>query len=114
MRLIPQIIPAKVSPVKLSSPSTHSDVPHTIEDPVLKLALSNAELMTEWKGVSSNQAKLAWEAVKGILSRDNSEVMKGAIDLEEECLVDLMEACVVLHELDRVFIGAKRVEYGFK
>ena len=70
--------------------------------------------MTEWKGVSSNQAKLAWEAVKGILSSDNSEVMKGAIDLEEECLVDLMEACVVLHELDRVFIGAKRVEYGLK
>ena len=26
----------------------------------------------------------------------------------------LMEACVVLHELDRVFIGAKRVECGFK
>jgi hypothetical protein len=70
--------------------------------------------MTEWWGVSSNQAKLAWEAVEEILSRDNSEVMKGAIDFEEECLVDLMEACMVLHELDRVFVGAKRVEYGFK
>ena len=43
-----------------------------------------------------------------------AEVMKGAVDHEEECLVDLMEACVVLHELDRVFIGAKRVEYGLK
>ena len=114
MSLIPQIIPAKVASVKLSSPSTHKDVPHTIEDPVLKLALSNAELMTEWWGINSKQAKLAWEVVEDILSRDNSEVMKGAMDDEEQCLVDLMEACEGLYELDRVFIGAKMIEYGFK
>ena len=106
----PRVLPAIVRPVKLGHPSlAHDDASHAIEDPVLKKAFANAELTTEWWGIKSKQAKLAWEVVEDILSRDNSEVMKGPLDYNEECLVDLMEACEGLAELDRALFGTDKI-----
>ena len=91
----------------------------SITDPILKKALSNAELMTEWWGIHSKEAKLAWEAVEDILSNDQSEVTKGPIHVGEECLVDLMDACEALEELDRVLfhketMAKAQMDQGFE
>jgi hypothetical protein len=58
--------------------------------------------MTEWWGIHSKEAKLAWEVVEDILSNDQSEVTKGPISTGEECLVELTDACEAIEELDRV------------
>lgn len=102
-----QMHPPTTKPIKLGavSPQEWMDMNRgtsVITDPVLKKALSNAELMTEWWGIQSKEAKLAWEAVEDILSNDQSEVVKGPINPGEECLVDLMNACEAIEELDRV------------
>jgi len=111
MKHNPHVLPAKVRAVKLGHPNlAHDDASHAIEDPVLKKAFANAELTTEWWGIKSKQAKLAWEAVEEILSRDNSEVMKRPLDYNEECLVDLMDACEGLAELDRALFGTKNID----
>jgi hypothetical protein len=102
-----QMHPAITKPIKLGtvSPQEWMDINRgtsAITDPVLKKALSNAELMTEWWGIHSKEAKLAWEVVEDILSNDQSEVTKGPISTGEECLVELTDACEAIEELDRV------------
>jgi hypothetical protein len=122
-----QVHPAITKPIKLTS--TINDPQEwmkmsrseqsSITDPILKKALSNAELMTEWWGIHSKEAKLAWEAVEDILSNDQSEVTKGPIHVGEECLVDLMDACEALEELDRVLfhketMAKAQMDQGFE
>ena len=105
--------PASTKPIKLGNitPQEWMDMNRskasTITDPVLKKALSNAELMTEWWGIQSKEAKLAWEAVEDILSNDQSEVTKGPISTGEDCLVEFMDACEAMEELDRVLFHKK-------
>lgn len=118
-----QVHPAKTKPIKLgtATPQEWMDMNRgtsSITDPVLKKALSNAELMTEWWGIQSKEAKLAWEAVEDILSNDQSEVIKGPINTGEDCLVELMDACEAMEELDKVLFHKEsadvQVEKGFQ
>mmetsp|Transcript_1141 Transcript_1141/g.2069 ORF Transcript_1141/g.2069 Transcript_1141/m.2069 type:complete len:123 (-) Transcript_1141:1230-1598(-) len=108
--------PASTRPIKLGniSPQEWMDMNRgkkssITADPVLKKALSNAELMTEWWGIQSKEAKLAWETVEDILSNDQSQVTKGPISTGEDCLVELMDACEAMEELDRVLFHKKEV-----
>lgn len=73
------------------------------DDPNLKKALSKAELLTEWWGVQSTQAKLAWEEVEDILSNEYSSIFEGSTNpIENECKIDFTEACVAMEELEKV------------
>ena len=38
-----------------------------------------------------------------------SQVMKGSIDAEEECLVEMMEACEAMEELNRALFLKEKV-----
>lgn len=94
--------------IKLAPPKSEKEIVH---NPVLDQALADAKEMTEKHGVSSPEAKLAWEAVEQIASNDSSEVTKKAIDADEECLVEMVEACEALEELNRaLFLESKKEE----
>lgn len=62
--------------------------------------ISEAKLAGDKFGVSSTEAKMAWETVEEIASNDSSEEQKGSLD--EECLVEMMTACEALDEVSRV------------
>ncbi len=65
--------------------------------------------MTEKHGIQSSQAKVAWEAVEHIASDDLSEAMKAAVDDNDECLIEMIEACEALDELNRaLFLDSKK------
>mmetsp|Transcript_26545 Transcript_26545/g.30371 ORF Transcript_26545/g.30371 Transcript_26545/m.30371 type:complete len:226 (+) Transcript_26545:186-863(+) len=92
----------EIRSIKLTGP-LHSSVrvKERLDNPILYHALTEAKSMTEQHGVTSPQAKLAWEAVENIASHDSSEVMKGALDDGEECLVEMIQACEAMEELNR-------------
>mmetsp|Transcript_7882 Transcript_7882/g.4657 ORF Transcript_7882/g.4657 Transcript_7882/m.4657 type:complete len:81 (+) Transcript_7882:95-337(+) len=71
----------------------------------MKKAIGMAELMTEWYGVHSKESKLAWEVVEDISSNDFTEATKGEINTGEECLVELMDACEAMEELERALFS---------
>lgn len=72
-------------------------------DTVLREAMAHAELVTDEYGATSTEARLAWETVEDILSNDNREAMKGSIvNEDEECLVELAQACEAMEELNKV------------
>lgn len=81
--------------IKLSTP----DLTAPAQDATaIQAALNEAKVITEKFGVHSKESKLAYEAVEEIASSDNSAAMKGTLD--EECLVEALEACAVLEELE--------------
>ena len=71
-----------------------------VQNPLFDTALAEAKDLTKKHGVHSPEAKLAWETLEEIASNDMSQVMKGSIDAEEECLVEMMEACEAMEELN--------------
>lgn len=93
----------EIRSVKLTKPSSS---PQVVSDDMVA-ALDEAKALTAEFGVQSNQAKLAWETVEDIASNDSSEAMKGS--LEEECLVEVIEACEAIEELQRaLFVEEKK------
>mmetsp|Transcript_5889 Transcript_5889/g.8756 ORF Transcript_5889/g.8756 Transcript_5889/m.8756 type:complete len:233 (-) Transcript_5889:143-841(-) len=80
-------------------------------DPILDHALSEAKRMTEEHGITSSQAKIAWEVVEEIASSDMSEAMKGSIS-EEDCLIEMIEACEAMDELNRALFLDSTKENG--
>jgi len=83
--------------VKLVDPQKVKTV--AAPNPMLKKLLAEAKEATEKHGIDSTEAKLAWESVEEAASADSSEVMKPS--LEDECLIEAMEACEALEELGR-------------
>jgi len=81
-----------------------------VTHPSLKKAISMAELMTEWYGIQSKEARLAWETVEDISSNGFEEAVKGEIKSGEECLVELIDACEAMEELDRALFSNKEVK----
>lgn len=63
-------------------------------------ALAGAKEASDKFGATSTEAKLAWETVEDIAQDDSSEAMKS--DLSEECLIETIEACEAIEELQRV------------
>ncbi len=99
--------PAEVEAIKLSSPLQEKKLKY---NPLLEKAIGKAEIATEWWGTNSEQARLAWEAVEDIASNDMSEVMKGAINDGDECLVEMLDSCQAMEELERVLFIAKKAK----
>ena len=62
-------------------------------------ALADAKEASEKFGPASVEAKLAWETVEDIAQDNSHEAMKN--DLSEECLVETIEACEAIEELQR-------------
>jgi hypothetical protein len=93
----------RIRAVKVNGPKlSHS---RDDQNPILGHALSEAKMMTEKHGALSSEAKLAWETVEDIASDDMSEAMKGAIDSGEECLVEMLDACEALGELNKALFS---------
>ena len=82
--------------IKLSSPEPTASVQDTA---AIKVAFQEAKTATETFGLQSPEAKLAWASVEEIASSDNSEAMKPSLD--ETCLIETIEACEALEELQR-------------
>jgi hypothetical protein len=101
--------PAKVEAMKLSSTERMQEH-KSIYNPILERAVGKAEIATEWWGTNSAQARLAWEIVEDIAANDMSEVMKGAINDGDECLVEMIETCQAMKELERVLFVAKKAK----
>ena len=62
-------------------------------------ALAEANKLTKEFGVGSTEAKLAWETVEDIAKNDYSEAVKD--DLSDECLIETIEACEAIEEMQR-------------
>lgn len=93
-----------------AEPSGTSMKSEKVTHPSLMKAISMAELMTEWYGIRSKEARLAWETVEDISSNGFEEAVKGEIKSGEECLVELMDACEAMEELDRALFSNKEVK----
>jgi len=95
----------QIKAIKIAGPASWNDE-HT-SNPMFEVALTEAKAMTEEHGIESTEAKLAWETLEEIASNDSSVVMKQAIDAEEECLVEMIEACEAMEELNNVLFTQK-------
>lgn len=93
-------IAASVKPISLGS-STSSDSNSAEVTASLFSALDTAKKITEKFGITSSEAKLAWETVEEMAASGTSEATKKALDMDE-CDVDYSAACAALEELDRV------------
>ncbi len=84
--------------VKLSA----SEGTKTTSSPQLTEALEKAKKATADNGITSSEARLAWETYEEIASSDRSERAMG-VSLLDECSVEsAQEACKAIAELDRV------------
>ena len=88
--------------VKLSKPSSGAS---SVDIPEMKDALKEAKEATKKFGMDSREAKLAWETVEEIASSDVSEAIKGS--LEDECLVDTIDACEAIEAMQAVLSKSK-------
>jgi len=88
--------------VKLSKPSSGAS---SVDSVQMKSALTEAKEVTEKFGMDSSEAKLAWETVEEIASSDVSEAIKGS--LEDECLVDTIDACEAIEAMQAVLSKSK-------
>jgi glycerol-3-phosphate dehydrogenase len=94
---------ANVKAIKLAVPVA----PVGTSSPQLLEAMAEARAVTEEKGITSSEAKIAWETVEELASADNSASLGGKMDADE-CLVDAaMEACAAMEELQRLLDAAK-------
>jgi len=71
---------------------------------IMRSAIKDAKLAAEKHGVDSAQARLAWETVEEIAASDNSQALAGSLD--DECLVEVEEACATLQEVTRLITKA--------
>lgn len=75
------------------------------DSPELRAALKEAQAATEKYGATSSEAKNAWDNVEEIASSGLNNSLGGM--LGDECLVETMEACEALDELNRALNLAK-------
>eukprot|EP00555_Chaetoceros_dichaeta_P011376 CAMPEP_0198259654 /NCGR_PEP_ID=MMETSP1447-20131203/8785_1 /TAXON_ID=420782 /ORGANISM="Chaetoceros dichaeta, Strain CCMP1751" /LENGTH=234 /DNA_ID=CAMNT_0043947091 /DNA_START=54 /DNA_END=758 /DNA_ORIENTATION=- len=99
-------IAESVKPVSLSTSSFGADDSAEVTSGLLA-ALENAKKITAELGITSSEAKLAWEDVEEIASSSTAAATKKALDLDE-CEVDKIEACEALEELDKVLNLAEK------
>ena len=87
--------------IKLTQPSDGKAGEYT-NKPELDKALAEARAATEKFGITSPEAKLAWESYEEIAS-SGTENAYGTINLMEECSLESgLEACKAMEELERV------------
>lgn len=93
--------------IKLSDPKVGKV---GVDTEKMNIALAAAKEATETHGEGSSESKLAWETVEEIASNDYEAATKSSLD--EECLVESLEACEALDELSRVINLQKAAGYG--
>lgn len=69
----------------------------------LQQAIAEAKEITAMYGATSAEAAVAWDNVEELSASDNSQALEPA--LSEECLVDMMDACEALEELQNKVIN---------
>eukprot|EP00587_Corethron_hystrix_P012557 CAMPEP_0113322360 /NCGR_PEP_ID=MMETSP0010_2-20120614/15556_1 /TAXON_ID=216773 ORGANISM="Corethron hystrix, Strain 308" /NCGR_SAMPLE_ID=MMETSP0010_2 /ASSEMBLY_ACC=CAM_ASM_000155 /LENGTH=180 /DNA_ID=CAMNT_0000180839 /DNA_START=26 /DNA_END=568 /DNA_ORIENTATION=- /assembly_acc=CAM_ASM_000155 len=87
---------SEVQAVKIQSTAS---VGATVDPTIMKSVLKEAREAEESFGKDSSQARVAWEAVEEVASSDMSGSLISSI--EDECLVEALEACEALEELNR-------------
>lgn len=71
-----------------------------VDSPALKAAMESAKAISEKSGADSAEAKVAWSEVEEIASGNYSNALGGM--LNDECLIETIEACEAIEELQRV------------
>eukprot|EP00541_Cyclophora_tenuis_P009135 CAMPEP_0116576296 /NCGR_PEP_ID=MMETSP0397-20121206/20453_1 /TAXON_ID=216820 /ORGANISM="Cyclophora tenuis, Strain ECT3854" /LENGTH=223 /DNA_ID=CAMNT_0004105321 /DNA_START=20 /DNA_END=691 /DNA_ORIENTATION=+ len=93
--------------IKLMSP----DVKPGEDSPELRAALENAKAMSKEFGSTSPEAKVAWAELEEIASASNSNAM--GVRLDEECLIEAIEGCAAIEEVQRyVNLGKSTSRYS--
>ena len=87
---------SEIKAIKLANPEIKAGA----DSPTLRKALKIAQQATEKYGVESSEAKLAWEDVEELAAAGTENSM--GVNLLDECLVEEIEACEGLEELQRV------------
>lgn len=86
--------------VKLSAPTEGAPGEHN-NSPELATALADAKKATAKYGITSPEAKLAWETYEDIASTGTSNAV--GVNLMEECSIESgQDACKAMEELERV------------
>lgn len=86
---------ANIRQIKLVKPASS---PQPVSDAMAR-ALEEAKAASVEFGKDSIEAKLGWETVEEIAQNDFSEVMKN--DLSDECLIETIEACEAIEEMQK-------------
>ena len=76
-----------------------SPKPVAKDSPELRAAVAEAKAISDEKGATSPEARVAWDTVEEIAAAGNAPAMGGML-LEDECLVEAMEACEALEVLN--------------
>jgi len=71
----------------------------SVDPAVMKSVLKEAQEAEKKFGKDSTEAMVAWDIVEEVASSDRSGAIGGSI--EDECLVEALEACEALEELNR-------------
>jgi len=106
-----RLMAENVQPIKLSEVTSKAPKVSPAQSASMLEAIKNAKRITNEQGITSSAAKLAWETVEEIASNDQSEATKKGLD-PEECLVEKVEACEAMEELDRVMFLEKNADSG--
>ena len=69
------------------------------DSPELRAAITEAKAASDEFGATSTEAVLAWETVEEIASAGVEPALGGMLD--DECLIDTIEACEALQELNK-------------
>lgn len=88
---------SEITAIKMAQPSIKVGE----DSPLLKKALAAAKKATADFGSTSKEAALAWEDVEELAAASSHNAPMGA-NLLDECLVEQLEACEGLEELQRV------------
>lgn len=98
---------SELSAIKMAQPTIKGGE----DSPMLREALAAARKATEEFGPTSKEAALAWEDVEELAAAGSDNAI-GA-NLIDECLVEQIEACEGLEELQRVLSLEKQKDrYG--
>lgn len=83
--------------------------PQPVTEAMVK-ALDEARALSKKHGVDSPEARLAWETVEDIAQDNFSEATKN--DLTDECLIETIEACEAIEEIQRALHKNENVGSG--
>jgi pantoate kinase len=101
-----QMMADELKSIKLATPTSRP----AANSPQLKEALAAAKEVTDAKGITSSEARIAWETVEEIAAAGSSNAEGGSLSAEE-CLVDAAkEACIALEEFNRVLERVRETE----
>jgi hypothetical protein len=92
---------SEIKAIKIANPEIKAGA----DSPTLRRALAVAQKATEENGATSPEAKLAWENVEELAAAGTENSM--GENLLDECLVEEIEACEGLEELQRVLANQK-------